>query len=851
MVKADVRRDYYADLGLGPGADSEDIKKQFRKLALKYHPDRNPGKELEFNAKFQAIQAAHEILSDPQQRLKYDTDRLRNGYYGHPKPSSARKDGPTGFSTSKQSARPSFSERPKSFHHGPSTGAQRFASYARAAPKQPWEKMRDETQTRADAYRGFQEMKGNTMPGGWSSFDPRTGRSGQPGAGPRPNATTNGSATRPKSAYEYVHTGGRPTSAESAHAQSAKKKQGFAPRAAAGGDEPMAAKTSSYRTAPRFERGFAPSPSPTARKPAAGFQHPENTGVPDYERPSHKYATTRGEKTMFDSSMLGRSNSTRASPKSPKQRPRTNPPSPTPQEKERHRSASPNLKTDRGRNYDSTSSSDLDEDDVSFKPKAVPKSRLRAQPKFSNAYTSNGWNTGTPQDSDSGSSARNASDTSVFSKNWGFFDSAHGSGSRSFSRNGGFKSNSHDDLRKSSNHRDSFNHFTETPGSSDRGRTSTRTSPHRSGHSAGASSMNDSARSESASQQQKPFVESSFLHSNWEAAFKFRDLSEALPNEGGNPQRQYPTANTQRTRSPRKPTRPTARRPNPQPATVTTEAEEAATTVEGRNGHSSSETPATDVDGEAMDLDDELPSKTGPVPAEPEKTANSPGRRASTPKSQPTSKAGKREGPNNLLNLKILSGVFPLTSTNNGGLDDLQDISSTLPFESRAKAPKTTTNDVRPRELVCPNPPKRPEPPQLVPISAGSQQLGVPRAIWNRYLAEMNIYLREWNTFERRLISHFAARQASYDTEMAQNWLGAVGGSADLEDDNQGGDSGDESDDEIPTSTTKKGFNAYMRWQREDDRVHKHWEVARERHAECMEKHNKMRLWIFNGGKVF
>lgn len=49
-------------------------------LALEYHPDRNPGRESELNTKFQAIQVAHEILCDPHQRLKYDTERLRAGY---------------------------------------------------------------------------------------------------------------------------------------------------------------------------------------------------------------------------------------------------------------------------------------------------------------------------------------------------------------------------------------------------------------------------------------------------------------------------------------------------------------------------------------------------------------------------------------------------------------------------------------------------------------------------------------------------------------------------------------------------------------------------------------------------
>jgi hypothetical protein len=117
--------------------------------------------------------------------------------------------------------------------------------------------------------------------------------------------------------------------------------------------------------------------------------------TPEYERASSKYASTGGEKTFFSSSMLGRSASTQTSPKTSNSRPRTNPPSPTPQESGRHRSASPNLKANRGRHYDSTSSSDGSEDEVVYnKPKAVPKSRLRQQQKFTNLNDTNGWNAG-------------------------------------------------------------------------------------------------------------------------------------------------------------------------------------------------------------------------------------------------------------------------------------------------------------------------------------------------------------------------------------------------------------------------------------------------------------------------
>ena len=69
--------DYYEQLELPPEATPEDIKRQYRKLALQYHPDRNPGKEAEVAPRFQAIGQAHEVLLDPEQRRKYDLSRQR------------------------------------------------------------------------------------------------------------------------------------------------------------------------------------------------------------------------------------------------------------------------------------------------------------------------------------------------------------------------------------------------------------------------------------------------------------------------------------------------------------------------------------------------------------------------------------------------------------------------------------------------------------------------------------------------------------------------------------------------------------------------------------------------------
>ena len=63
--------DYYHVLGVDKMASQDDIKKAYRKLARKYHPDLNPN-DPTAKEKFQAINEANEVLSDPEKRKKYD-----------------------------------------------------------------------------------------------------------------------------------------------------------------------------------------------------------------------------------------------------------------------------------------------------------------------------------------------------------------------------------------------------------------------------------------------------------------------------------------------------------------------------------------------------------------------------------------------------------------------------------------------------------------------------------------------------------------------------------------------------------------------------------------------------------
>jgi DnaJ-class molecular chaperone len=67
-----MAKDYYRVLGVPKNASDAEIKKAYRKLAMQYHPDRNPGKEKWANEKFKEINEAYGVLGDPQKRGQYD-----------------------------------------------------------------------------------------------------------------------------------------------------------------------------------------------------------------------------------------------------------------------------------------------------------------------------------------------------------------------------------------------------------------------------------------------------------------------------------------------------------------------------------------------------------------------------------------------------------------------------------------------------------------------------------------------------------------------------------------------------------------------------------------------------------
>ena len=84
-----AKRDYYEVLGVGRNASDEEIKKAYRKSALKFHPDKNSGDKTS-EERFKEISEAYEVLSDPEKRKQYDEEleALKSGPFSEQAESS-------------------------------------------------------------------------------------------------------------------------------------------------------------------------------------------------------------------------------------------------------------------------------------------------------------------------------------------------------------------------------------------------------------------------------------------------------------------------------------------------------------------------------------------------------------------------------------------------------------------------------------------------------------------------------------------------------------------------------------------------------------------------------------------
>ncbi|CCU80596.1 hypothetical protein similar to DnaJ domain-containing protein [Blumeria hordei DH14] len=236
MVKADYSRDYYNDLELNQNSDIAEIKRQYKKLALVYHPDRNIGKSNLDAAKFQRIQSAYEVLIDPLERARYDVnhrfDSSRNtsssqtgygqrgnpwsnlgkNYPPPPKPPTARNR-PAPFSTDGTRRYEKFKPPQQSAYQATQEGAQ-----ARKATYEAWENTRSQ-QGSNKTDPGMRKNNGNPTPPPRSNHQPdRDERSynqsknsiPQRKNGFMPSTPGGDELPAPKGAYSTLHDKSRP-----------------------------------------------------------------------------------------------------------------------------------------------------------------------------------------------------------------------------------------------------------------------------------------------------------------------------------------------------------------------------------------------------------------------------------------------------------------------------------------------------------------------------------------------------------------------------------------------------------------------------------------------------------------
>lgn len=171
------------------------------------------------------------------------------------------------------------------------------------------------------------------------------------------------------------------------------------------------------------------------------------------------------------------------------------------------------------------------------------------------------------------------------------------------------------------------------------------------------------------------------------------------------------------------------------------------------------------------------------------------------------------------LNLNDFRHVEPFSQNSGGGLSDLNNLQTELPFDSQASARHPSKTARAMPEM--PKPPVAPLPPSHIT-----------QHHWDAYLSQMRDYMWKWHVFNHKMVVHFQERVLELDQSdhgpgvgWIDGWLGIVGETGEL-----------------------KGWDSYVQGLQADQRWRHAWTEACERHGEAIERHERIRRQMLRSG---